>query len=127
MHLVNFSHPLDAAQVAEVEALVGAPVEGVADVSVQFDDSLPYGPQAEALADGAGLSASDWQTRPLLLVLPGHSLIAATLMAVLHGRTGHFPAVLRLRRAPGPVVRFTAAEVVGLQDLRERSRLARVS
>ena len=63
----------------------------------------------------------------MLIILPGHSLIAAALLAaallaVLHGRIGHFPAVARLTRAPGPVARFAVAEIVNLQELREESR-----
>lgn len=122
MLIINFSHPLTSDQIAEIEGLAGMTVGDVRDVPVQFDDAQPFGPQAEALAAGAGVSGTGWQTRPVLVVLPGHSSIAAALLAVLHGRQGHFPAVARMARVPGPVTRFRVTEIVNLQALREESR-----
>lgn len=125
MLIVNFSHPLTPEQIAEIERLAGGAGGDVRDVAAQFDDAQSYGAQAEALAARAGVSGADWQTRPVLVILPGHSAIAAALLAVLHGRLGHFPAVVRLARAPGPVTRFAVVEIINLQELREDSRLRR--
>jgi len=58
----------------------------------------------------------------MLIVLPCHSVIAAALLTVLHGCLVHFPAIVRLARVPGPIVRFAVAEIVNLQELREESR-----
>ena len=125
MLIVNFSHPLSAEHLAAIERASAQRVDSVRDVPVHFDDAAPYGPQAEALVAQVGLTSVEWQTWPLMLVLPGHSFIAAALLAVLHGRTGHFPAAVRLRRAAGPVVQFFVAEIVSLQDVREESRRQR--
>ena len=123
--IVNFSHPLTPEQISEIERLAGASAGDVRDVSAQFDEARTYGPQAEELAARAGVSSMEWQSRPVLVVLPGHSAIAAALLAVLHGRLGHFPAVARLARVPGPVTRFTTTEIINLQALREDSRRQR--
>lgn len=122
MLLLNFSHPLTAEHLAAVERLTGERPK-VRAVSCQFDPQQPFGPQTTALADAAGLSAEEWQTAPLLLNLPTLHLIAALLLAELHGRCGYFPAVLRLRPVEGAVPpRFEVAEVLDLQGQREQAR-----
>ena len=123
--IVNFSHPLTPEQVAEIGRLAGMGAEDVRNVPAQFDDALPFGPQAEELTVRAGVASAEWQTRPVLVILPGHSAIGAALLAILHGRLGHFPAVARLARVSGPVTRFAVAEIVNLQELREDSRRRR--
>ncbi|MGH9546163.1 MAG: CRISPR-associated protein Csx15 [Terriglobales bacterium] len=49
-----------------------------------------------------GLPATEWQQVPLLLNLPSLSVIASMVLAEIHGRIGHFPAVMRLRPTLGP-------------------------
>lgn len=122
MFLLNFAHPLTADHLAAVERLTGEKPE-VRDVACQFDPHQPFAPQVTALADAAGLTPEEWQTMPLLLNLPTLHVIAALLLAELHGRCGYFPAVLRLRPVEGAVPpRFEVAEVLDLQGQRERGR-----
>jgi hypothetical protein len=57
---------------------------------------------------------------------PGYAPATAALLAELHGRSGYFPAILRLR----PVVDTTptvyeVAEIVNLQVVREQARTRR--
>lgn len=123
MRIINFSHPLTAENLGQIEALTGAKVEEVKDVPSQIDPHQPLAPQIEALLDGLGLTASEWQTAPLIINLPALNYSAACLLAQLHGRTGHFPPVLRLRPVPGSLVpRFEVAEILNLQAIRERAR-----
>lgn len=124
--LLNFGHPLTPEQVAAIENLLGLQLERIVALPVQFDHGSSFVEQARALMDSVGLSPEDWQTTPLLVNLPGHSVIAALVLAELHGRCGYFPAVLRLRPAEGPVSgQFDVAEVVDLQKAREWGRVAR--
>jgi hypothetical protein len=125
MLLLNFSHPLTEPQLAAVRDLVGPPVEGVKAVACQFDHARPFGEQARALVDGVGLSAEQWQTMALLVNLPSLAVIAAAVLAEIHGRAGHFPPVLRLRPVAGSVQRFEVAEVLDLQALRDEARKLR--
>jgi len=125
--LLNFSHPLTAAQVAQVTALTGERVERVIDVPTQFDLALPFGEQVGALVDSIGLSSVQWQTLPLVVNPPSLNWIAVTLLAHLHGRMGHFPTMLRLRPVVGSVPpRFEVAEMVHLQAVRDEARMTRV-
>ncbi len=126
MTLLNFSHPLTPAQLAQLEALTGAGVERVIAVPAQFDTGQPFVPQVAALLAKVSLTAEEWQTSPLLIVPPALNFITAVLLAELHGRMGYFPAIVRLRPVAESVPpRFEVAEVINLQAVRERARRAR--
>jgi hypothetical protein len=126
MILINFSHPLTADQLAQLEALAGQRVERTIDRPVEFDLGKPFVSQVVELADSLGLSATEWQTVPLVVNPPALNLIAAVLLAELHGRMGYFPTVVRLRPVENSTpVRFEVAELINLQEVRARSRRRR--
>lgn len=126
MLIVNFSHVLAEAHVAAVERLTGRAVSRVIEVPTHFDESRPFTEQARALVDAAGLTPGEWQTEELLFVLPSYNYAAALVLAELHGRTGYFPAVLRLRPVAGSTPpRFEAAEILNLQTVRDAARRQR--
>ncbi len=126
MLLLNFSHPLTDAHLAQLAALLGEepppPIERLA----QFDHGRPFAEQIRELVDSAGLSPHQWQTEPILVNPPGLALITAALLAELHGRMGHFPTVIRLRPVAGAAApQFEVAELVNLQSIRESARQTR--
>lgn len=125
MILINFSHPLTAAQLAEIEALTGQPVTRLVDLVVQFDNSRPFPEQFQALMSGLSISAAELQTEPVLVNLPALNSIAALTLAELHGRMGYFPAVLRLRPTGDLPPRYEVAEILNLNKLREEARTRR--
>jgi hypothetical protein len=126
MILLNFSHPLTDDQLAQMEALTGQKVEEVRGEMAEFDHQAPFAEQVWALADRVGLSPEEWQATPLLVNLPGYSPGAAALLAELHGRIGHFPAVLRLSPVGESVLtHYEVAEVINLQHVREQARKER--
>ena len=126
MILVNFGHPLTAAQLSQVEGLVGRPLQRTLDVKVHFDPDRSFVEQMPALVEGVGLSGAEWQTAPLLLNLPSFSPIAVLLLAELHGRMGYFPTVLRIRPMPGSAPpQFEVVELLPLQALRDGARSRR--
>ena len=126
MLLLNFAHPLTDAQQAAVEHLAGQPLARIVSVPTQFDSARSFTDQAQALVGAAGLTSDEWQTLPLLLNLPSLSVIAALLLAELHGRCGYFPAVLRLRPVPGTTPpQFEVAEILNLQAARDAARALR--
>jgi len=126
MTLLNFAHPTTPEQVQTIESLLGQAVERIIACPSQFDAAQPFAEQARALVDGAGLTAEEWQTLPLLVNLPSLSVIAALVLAEVHGRAGYFPAVLRLRPVAGAVpARFEVAEIVNLQHARDAARKER--
>lgn len=125
MRLINFTHPLTPEQIDDLTAKTQVPMQ-VIDAPAQFDPALPYPAQARALANQIPLSGEEWQTTPLLINLPGHSAIAACLLAELHGRMGHFPSVVRLRPMQNTSApKFEFAEIINLQALRDQARKRR--
>jgi len=126
MILLNFSHPLTTDDLAQVEALTRRRVAEVRGEMPQFDHQAPFGEQARVLLDRVELSPKEWQTTPLLVNPPGYAPTTAALLAELHGRMGHFPAVLRLRPVEGSVpTRYEVAEIVNLQQIRDEARVRR--
>jgi len=125
MILLNFSHPLTADQLGQIEALTGQAAQVMA-VAVQFDSERPFEPQLRELMAGVPLSAEAWQTQPILVNLPSLNFITALLLAELHGRMGYFPPILRLRPVAGSLPpRYEAAEVLNLQAVRDAARRTR--
>ena len=126
MILLNFSHPLTPAQLKQIEAVTGRVVEQVVDLMPQLDHERPFDAQVGELVDGVGLSPQEWQTEPLLVNPPGYAPVAAVLLAEMHGRMGHFPAILRLRPVPDSnPPQYEVAEVINLQAVRDWARARR--
>ena len=123
MILINFSHPLTSTHLAAIERLTDKKVERVVDIKTQLDHERAFVEEARALVDSVGLSPEEWQTTPLLVNLPSLNVIAALVLAELHGRCGYFSAVLRLRPVSGSVPpQFEVAEILNLEAVREAAR-----
>jgi hypothetical protein len=128
MIVLNFAHPLTPAQVAQAQAMIGQKVERVIEARAQFDHEEPFVPQVRALVDQVGLTPEEWQTLPLVVNPPSLHVIAAALLAELHGRMGYFPSILRLRPVPGSnPPQFEVAEIINLNEIREAARKGRRS
>jgi hypothetical protein len=126
MIVLNFSHPLTTEHLAQIEGITGQKVEKVIAVKTQFDNTRPFAEQVEELVKSVGLSPEEWQTLPIIIHPPALNFIAVTLLAYLHGLMGYFPAVIRLRPVEGNVPpRYEVAEVINLQEVRDRAREAR--
>ncbi|MEZ4622946.1 MAG: CRISPR-associated protein Csx15 [Caldilineaceae bacterium] len=126
MLLLNFTHPLSPAQFDHLTALTGQAVERTLGEMVQFDAQAPLAGQMQAIIDRLALDSTTWQTTPIVVNLPGHNVAAAAMLAELHGRMGHFPAVVRVRPiADSAVTQYEIAEVINLQAMRERARTQR--
>ncbi len=131
MLILNFAHPLTDEHIAQIERLTGQKVERVVVIDSQIDTQQPLAPQIVAIADAAGLTPEEWQTRPILINPPALNFSAVALIAELHGRMGYFPPCIRMR----PVVdehgnrvvppRFEVAEILNLQGIRDKARQRR--
>ncbi len=127
MLLLNFSHPLPTEQLERIAQLTGQPLETVLALSTQFDQSQPFIPQVTALIDQVPLTSEEWQTAPLLVVLPSLNYIAALVLAELHGRMGYFPPIVRLRPVEEALPpRYEVTEVINLQGVRDNARKKRL-
>lgn len=122
MIVINYAHPITSEQRGQIEALAGLPVSEIREVTVHFDPNLSFAAQLSILLEDIPLSAVEWQTEQILINPPSHNSIALLLIAYLHGRMGHFPAVLRLKPRPGAVPGYDAAEIINLQAVRDAAR-----
>lgn len=127
MILINFAHPITSNQRAQIESLAGEQLSEIYDIAVHFDFQAPFIPQVQQMLDQVGMTSAAWQEKGLLINLPSFNIIAAALLAELHGRLGHFPAVLLVRTAGGPITQYEVAEIINLQAIRDASRAGRYS
>jgi len=123
MILVNFAHPLTKEQIEQLKAKFNIEPSRVLEVKTQLDLQAPLTPQVVELVDRVGLSSAEWQGNPVIINPPGLAPAAVILLAELHGRMGHFPAMLRL--APADIGRYDVAEILDLQAVRDAARLRR--
>ncbi len=123
MIILNFTHPLTDAQREQIVALTTRDITRVVDLPVQLDHDLSFEEQIRAIVSAVALTAVEWQKEPLLVNLPGYAPAAASVLAELHGRIGHFPPVLRLRPVADSVATlYEVAEIINLRALRDRAR-----
>ena len=128
MLLLNFSHPLTQEQKAQIEDITGQLVVRTIKAMPHFDEQQSFGPQLTALLDGIELTTEQWQTEPILVVLPALNFAAGALLANLQGRMGYFPHVVRTRPVEGSIPRrFEVAEILDLQSLRAAARRSRIA
>ncbi|MBC7288764.1 MAG: hypothetical protein H5T86_12150 [Armatimonadetes bacterium] len=123
--IVNFSHPLTEEHLQALRELTGSAKLQLVSVPCQFDHGRSFAEQAREMIDGIGLTPEQWQTQAIVINPPALSAIACVVLAELHGRMGYFPPIIRLRPVEGAVPRFEVAEVINLQQVRERARQAR--
>ncbi len=127
MIVVNFAHPLTKEQREALERMSGQTIERVTDIPTHFDPGQSFVEQARCLIDAVGLSAEEWQTLPIVVNLPTLHVIAALALAEIHGRSGYFPTVIRLRPAEDAVPpRYEMAELINLQAVRDQARSRRL-
>ena len=128
MILINFAHPLTTEHLKQIEGLTNQRVVRVIEIPTHIDPQERISLQVAELIEQVGLSPTEWQASPLLINPPSLNFIAITLLVELHGRCGYFPAHLRMRPVKGSVpLRYEAAEVLNLQDVRESARKTRSS
>lgn len=126
MILLNFSHAITPMQKTQIATLAGQGITRIIDMPIRLDEQQPFPPQLQTLVAQVALTPTQWQSEPLLVVLPSLNFIAAALLAELHGRMGYFPPVVRTRPVADVVPRrFEVAEILDLQGIRETARKAR--
>ncbi|HEY8343744.1 MAG TPA: CRISPR-associated protein Csx15 [Bacillota bacterium] len=123
MYIINMAHPLTEDHIRKIQEITGETITGVKEISSQIDHNLPLEPQIETLLDQTGFSPQQWQTESFIVNLPALNYSAAIVLAQIHGRAGYFPPVIRLRPVPGQIPRrYEIAEILNLQDIRDRAR-----
>lgn len=126
MLLLNFGHPLTDGHLARIHELAGREVERIIAVPTHFDHARPFDAQVGELLNTIPLTRDEWQTTPHVINPPSLAPITAILIAEIHGRSGYFPTILRLRPLSGKVPpQFEVAELLNLQAVRDASRVKR--
>lgn len=126
MILINFSHPLTETHLARITQLTGTEPARTLNAMPHFDEQEDFEPQLADLLTGIDLTPTEWQSEPILVVLPSLNFIAGLLLAELHGRMGYFPPIVRTRPVSGAVPRrYEVAEILDLQAVREGARRSR--
>jgi hypothetical protein len=91
-------------------------------VPTLVNEEEPLGPQITGLVEAIGLSSDDWRRRNILINPPGYTPAATLLLAEIHGRSGHFPTLLRMRPKHGSVTCYEVVELLNLQTVRDAAR-----
>ena len=125
MLILNFTHPLTDEHKAQIESLAGTTIDEVRTIPVQIEQDEPLATQIAAIVDAAQVPPEEWQTRQLLINPPGYAPAAFALLAELHGRIGHFPALIRIRPKAGSLPSFEVTELLNLQAIRDAARRRR--
>lgn len=66
MILLNFAHPLNPDQLAQVEALTGQAISRTIEIASQVEAQEPLRPQITKLVDAAMLTPVQWQNEASL-------------------------------------------------------------
>lgn len=127
MILINFSHPLSQANIQQIKNLTQKNVDCTLNHLADFDPKQSFSSQAVKLADQVELTPLQWQTEPILVILPALNFIAAAILAELDGRMGYLPTIIRLREVEGILPRcWEIAEIIDLHEIRSRARRKRI-
>ena len=119
--ILNFHHALNASQLNQLRGILGALPE-VLHYSGHFDNALPYSEEVVRILDGVGLTSEEWKSLNFIVNLPGYAYAAAVVLAEIHGRSGRFPHVLRLRPQQNDRNQYDIAEIIRLQNVRDDAR-----
>jgi len=121
--IINFTHPLTQPIVKQIKDLIGQPISEIIEIKTQLDDNESFETQIEKLLDKVGFSPVDWQAGHVIVHIPGLSPAAVALIAAIHGRSGHFPTILRLRsKKDEKHQQYELAEIINLQAVRDNAR-----
>jgi transcriptional regulator with XRE-family HTH domain len=120
--LLNFAHPLTESQKASIEELTGVSLDKILDIPTYINEAEPLAPQIADLLDSINLTHEEWHACHILVNPPGYAPAAFLLLAAIHGRSGHFPVLVRLRPVQGSLTTYEVAEIINLQAVRDAAR-----
>lgn len=123
--IINFGHPLTEEQAGQLRGQIGD-FALLQPPALHWEVNQPFAPQVQEALDDLGLSPEQWQSERIVLCLPTLHVAAAVMLAALHGRIGHFPAIVRLKPVETPAgTSFELAEVIPLDKVRDAARTCR--
>ncbi len=128
MYVINFNKKQVRRHTEQIKRVLQKDFE-LREIPAHIDLAQPIDVQVVALVDLCGLTPTEWQTQPIVVILPDDSAVAAAILAELHGRMGYFPSILLVGYAPdggqNEEHTFTIYGVLGLQTIRDEARARR--
>lgn len=126
--ILNFSgHPVLSGQQQSIQQLMHWQSSEVIDVSMgNVPEDNKFVSAIEKAINKVELSPEEWQSIPFVVIPAGYSAVWTVIQAVLHGRLGHFPDVVRIRPSPPlSAEKFEVAEILNLHEVRHQARAKR--
>ena len=122
--VLNFARPLTHTQLVQLQGLLEVLPEVIdlPGIPVQFTNNRPLAEQVVEILDSAGLTLEEWASLSFIVNLPGFAPAASAVLAEIHGRSGHFPHVIRMTPSPEDSAVYNVTEVVKLQNVRDAAR-----
>ena len=118
--VVNLSaHPLTDEQRSEIEQRIYIEEEINEPVHCNHINVEEY---IQNLFNQIGLTLEEWNTKSIILVLPGLAPLAANVLAHIHGIRGNFPKVLWIAPHHHDKGRYIVGSIVDLQATRDHAR-----
>lgn len=90
---------------------------------IEFDMDIPLDRQVKDICDELPLTNEEWETLDIIVNLPGLAPAAAAILAEMHGRMGHFPDILVLKKSIESPNEFVFSGIVHLQGIRNDARV----
>jgi hypothetical protein len=115
--ILNFSHPIAQTELKKI----GDEVE-MKQITVDINMEQDFAEQVVAIVDAVDWTPEQWQTQPFIVNFAGLSSVAVLLSAEIHGRCGHFPKMLQMKRTPNG---FEIGKIEDLQRVRDNARRRR--
>ncbi|MBI5292449.1 MAG: putative DNA binding domain-containing protein [Chloroflexi bacterium] len=122
--VLNFLQPLTQLNREQIGQYLNARVYEVLEprsLPIRLDENLSFVEQAKILLNETGLTPEEWRTLPLIVNLPGFSPLSSILLAEMQGRMSRLPHIIRMRPTPADRTIFEVAEVIALQDIRDKA------
>lgn len=121
--VINLSgHPLTMEQKEDISQKMY--IEELIETPVHFNSRDSIKTQVVGVVDQIGLMLDEWQSKPILLALPGLAPLAGALLAYIHGLRGGFPKVMWIDRTD--TSQYRVACLIDMQELRDEARKSRV-
>jgi hypothetical protein len=122
--ILNFGRGLTHAQMLQLKNLLEnlPEVINLPDLPVQFQEQRTLAEQVMEVLDSTGLTLEEWSSLNFVVNLPGFAPAVAGVLAEIHGRSGHFPHVIRMTPSPDDKTVYNVTEIVKLQNIRDAAR-----
>ncbi len=123
MIFISFSdHIKEANHRAEIEALVsigGGRIDEFVQTERTFNMDQPLVPQVVDWLAAVEFERLCALKKPFLIFPPSLNYVSAVLLALMHGATGDWPSILRIRPVDSGGVRsYAIAEIINLNQVR---------